>query len=140
MEESSDTTGEERGDMEPIRDDGWARLYTDYRAQLVTGLQSSYDQFDKAILQLSSGGLALSLGFIREIVPLRESTFKPVLILSWVLFGVAILSTLWSYITSHSDAPEKKLKPRSISFGSVEAWTVVTSGSRLHSSRPGRPK
>jgi hypothetical protein len=44
-------------------DEQCLKVYTDYRGRLETQLQAAYDQFDKAILTLSGGALALSSEF-----------------------------------------------------------------------------
>ena len=43
------------------------KLYAEYRGRLEAQLQAAYDQFDKAILTLSGGALALSIGFIKDV-------------------------------------------------------------------------
>ena len=76
------------------------KLYAEYRGRLETQLQAAYDQFDKAILTLSGGALALSIGFIKDVVPLSRAVWKPLLISSWVGFAVAVLLTVVSFLVS----------------------------------------
>lgn len=63
-------------------------------------LLSSSNQFDSAILTISSGMLALSLGFIKEVVPIKGSVWLDVLLASWCLLGAAVLSTVVSFLFS----------------------------------------
>ena len=70
---------------------------------LVLALQrlvSNADNFDKAILTYSAAGLALSLGFLKDFVPVTEASLSWLLYGSWALFVLAVLFTLLSYLTS----------------------------------------
>ena len=59
---------------------------------------SNVENLDKAILSLSSAGLGLSLVFIRNVVKLAAANHVWVLQVSWLMFGLAITSTLLSYL------------------------------------------
>ena len=59
---------------------------------------SNVENLDKAILSLSSAGLGLSLIFIRNVVKLAEANHVWVLYTSWLMFVLAITSTLLSYL------------------------------------------
>ena len=59
---------------------------------------SNVENLDKAILSLSSAGLGLSLAFIRNVVPLAQANHVWVLHVSWLVFVLAITSTLLSYL------------------------------------------
>ena len=63
-------------------------------------LLSSSNQFDSAILTISSGMLALSLGFIKEVVPFKGAVWLEFLMASWCLLGGAVLSTVLSFLFS----------------------------------------
>lgn len=81
-------------------DDQAFKLYADYRGRLEAQRQAVYDQFDKAILTLSGGALALSIGFVKDVVPLSRAHWKPLLVASWLLFALAVLSTVVSFLVS----------------------------------------
>lgn len=81
-------------------DEQTERLYAQYRQHLLEGRRLSFQQFDKAVLTLSGGGLGLSLTFIDRVVPLSTATHKWILALAWGLFAVSVMSTLISFITS----------------------------------------
>lgn len=83
-------------------------LFHEIQNHLLNARQSSYEQFDKAILTLSTGGLGLSLVFIKDIIPLAEAVCISLLLTSWVLFVAAILSTLSSFVLSQY-ATDKQL-------------------------------
>ena len=85
------------------------KLFSEYDKQLLADRSKSYEAFDKAILTLSGGGLALSLTFINNIIPLATAKNIGVLIVSWVLFALSILITLTSFVSSQF-ALEKQRK------------------------------
>jgi amino acid transporter len=58
-----------------------------------------FEQFDKAILTLSSGGLGLSLTFIKDKAIYYHVTHMILLKCSWDFFTIAILSTILSFRT-----------------------------------------
>jgi len=74
--------------------------YLKERKLLVEAQQQSYQQFDKAILTLSSGGLGVSIIFLRDILPLEQITNYCFLIGSWILFTISITCTLISFLAS----------------------------------------
>jgi len=57
-------------------------------------------QFDKQILFISSGALGLSFTFIKDIVELETAICKGLLLVSWILFSIVILMSLFSHYTS----------------------------------------
>lgn len=59
---------------------------------------SNVENLDKAILSLSSAGLGLSLVFIKNVVKLTEANYVWILHVSWLMFVLAITSTLLSYL------------------------------------------
>lgn len=73
------------------------QLYNDHKKQAWEDIQSSTDSYDQSLLTLSSGVLALSIGFIKDIVPLQQATHLGLLYFSWVSFGLCILTTVLSF-------------------------------------------
>lgn len=67
---------------------------------MLEALKGSHEQYDKAILTLSSGGLALSITLLKDLFPVEKVVLPGVLVWSWYLFGAAIISTLFSFLTS----------------------------------------
>jgi len=59
--------------------------------------RASSDEFDKAMLTLSSGALGLSLAFIKDIVPLKEAASIDWLYASWGCFILCIVVTVLSF-------------------------------------------
>ena len=73
-------------------------LYVKEEEELSKRDLSNVENLDKAILSLSSAGLGLSLVFIRNVVKLSEATYVWILHISWLMFVLAITSTLLSYL------------------------------------------
>lgn len=78
------------------------KVYLDERKLLVDAIREGARSFDKAILTLSAGAFGLSLTFIKQIAPTIQPGTICLLITSWVFFGVSILVTLISFLTSQS--------------------------------------
>ncbi|QQG66071.1 hypothetical protein [Desulfobulbus oligotrophicus] len=72
-------------------------IYGNTRQDLLTRNLSNSEKYDNAILTLSTGILAISLAFIKDIVPLNKVSYIYLLITSWISFGLAIVSTLVSF-------------------------------------------
>ena len=103
---------EEHQDSYDEPDDESERDYEQYlkeRDELLKRELSNSQLFDKAILALSSAGLGFSLAFIRKGFSLAEATQVYLLYSSWILFAVAIASTLISFFTGQC-AIKKQLK------------------------------
>ena len=58
------------------------------------------NMIDKAILTLSSASFGVSFAFITKIVLLKDASCLILLKLSWIAFGLAILSTIISFLLS----------------------------------------
>jgi uncharacterized membrane protein len=76
------------------------KVYADLKAELFKRQHSNSDNFDKAILTYSSAGLALSLGFLKDFIPITLASASWLLFSSWILFIVAVVVTLFSFIAS----------------------------------------
>lgn len=75
-------------------------LYASTRADLLNRQMSNSENFDKAILSLSTGLLGISLAFIKDVVPLERAEFKILIVASWYCLAFSIISTIISFITS----------------------------------------
>lgn len=76
------------------------KVHAELKGELFKRQLSNSDNFDKAILTYSSAGLALSLGFLKDFIPINHANASWLLFLSWILFGVAVAVTLFSFISS----------------------------------------
>lgn len=68
--------------------------YTDYNRGVGAVYRENIKIFDNQILALSAGTLGLSLTFVSNLVDLQAAIILPLLVLSWLLLGAAILAVL----------------------------------------------
>jgi len=89
-------------DPERIRKDEDARyqIYLDENKALVTGEEASADQFDKNILMLAAGAIAISLVFLEKIAPHPQESTLFYLRCAWGGLVASLLLTLSSFLTS----------------------------------------
>lgn len=73
----------------------------EYRLHLVEAQQKSLEAFDKTILSLSGGALAISLVFVHDIIGDGEIRGSCLLFIAWVCWIVSMVSTLSSFLLSH---------------------------------------
>lgn len=73
----------------------------EYRQHLVEAQQKSLESFDKTILSLSGGALAISLVFVHDIIGDGEMSGACLLFIAWVCWIVSMVSTLSSFLFSH---------------------------------------
>lgn len=95
--------------LEPVSDDdeieeGWQEHMADRQEafgrmdqHLLEMRQSSLEKSDELTIALSSAFLALSIGFIKEIVPLERSILMWVLVTSWICFFGATAVNFFSH-------------------------------------------
>jgi hypothetical protein len=92
-------------------------LLTEYIRQARADMQSSSDSYDESLLKLSGGALALSLAFIKDIVPLKDAHYMWMLFVSWLAFAICILCVIASYRLS-ADVQEPSIEDaRKMYFG-----------------------
>lgn len=72
--------------------------FSKHREQAWKDRQGNSDEFDKNLLTFSSGGLGLSLAFIKDIVPLAHAAWAGLLYVSWFCFVACITTTIFSYL------------------------------------------
>jgi hypothetical protein len=68
------------------------------REDLLKRQLSNNESYDKAILSLSSAGLALSLTAVKFVIPLNHAADVWVLKASWVLFLITVILSLSAYL------------------------------------------
>jgi hypothetical protein len=85
------------------------KIHEAYRNELLKRQLSNAENFDKAILTYSSAGLAFSLGFLKDFVPIDHAIAPYFLFISWASFVIAILLTIFSYCVSQA-AIDKQLE------------------------------
>ena len=75
-------------------------IYLEERKVLVQAQKEESRQFDKAILTLAAGALAISITFINQIAPHPKPWTICFLAWGWVAFVTSLISTLISFLTS----------------------------------------
>lgn len=85
--------------------DGRSRLYTETRADLLARQMSNSEKFDGAILAVSTAALGFTLNLATEVAATGStragrSAAQMWLASLWLVFGLAILSTILSFIFS----------------------------------------
>ena len=73
------------------------QLHDEYRRKVWEDSKSGSENFDKYLLTFSSGALALSLSFIKDVVHVENVQSFSLLIVSWICFLACILITLISF-------------------------------------------
>lgn len=76
------------------------RLYERHRDDLSKRQISNAENLDKSILTYSGAGLALSLGFLKDFIPIRQAEFAWALYGSWIFFTLAMVLVIVSYVLS----------------------------------------
>src|ERR1700689_3202588 len=67
-------------------------------AQIAEAERGNAEPFDKAVLTLSSGALALSFTFAKDIVPRSVAKHNWLLFFSWTAFVLALIVTTIGYL------------------------------------------
>ena len=76
------------------------RLLEALTAEIRKRQVSSSENFDRYVLTLSSGGLAVSLGFLKDFLPIDRSLWPWALYTSWFMLTVATVVTMLSFLAS----------------------------------------
>lgn len=71
-----------------------------YREMLESLKQSSQDSYDKTVISLSGGALGISFAFVKDIVGEWPANSTGWLFAAWVLWGLSVLSVLFSFLCS----------------------------------------
>lgn len=77
-------------------------IFATYKAEVDKRELSNTDNYDKNILTLSSAGLAISLTVFKDIAPHDQTAYVWLLYSAWILFGCAILATIFSFLISNA--------------------------------------
>ena len=71
-----------------------------YKQSVVTAKENrkySEQEYDKSIVYLAGGGLALTIGFVKDILKITEATNVGLLLVSWICFSTCLLINLLSH-------------------------------------------
>lgn len=85
------------------------RLLAETRADLLKRQLSNAENYDKAILSLSTAFLGFSFAFMKDLVPAHQAEWLGLLYGSWVLLTGAVLTTIVTFLVSQK-AIDQQLK------------------------------
>ena len=72
----------------------------EYRKNLVEGERKSQEQYDKTVLSLSGGALAISFAFLKDYLTGRQAIGLGFLLAAWIAWGLSSTITLASFYAS----------------------------------------
>jgi hypothetical protein len=117
----------------PDGDKAWNDWYWKQFEQIKRDIDSGADNFDKSMLTLSSGALAVSLAFIKDIVPLARAAWILTLLFSWVAFALCIVTTVVSFLFSIEALKKQRIlldemlstKDRELEKSQTSGWSTA---------------
>lgn len=89
-----------KAEKDSTEDDPAVKYYEERRKSLEDIRSSSMDSFDKAILQVSTGALVITITFIDKIGKPYDLCTNYLLICFWILFLAVILLNIFSYYSA----------------------------------------
>lgn len=78
-----------------------AELMAAYRQSLIDAEKQGQESFDKTVLSLSGGALAISFVFIKDVIGPHPIVLPQLLLSAWVCWALSTLSILVSFYTSN---------------------------------------
>jgi hypothetical protein len=75
----------------------WKQFCEEERNEAYTAIKENQQEYDKQVLTLSAGFIALVISFIDKIVPLREASYLPLLYCSLSIMCLCMLGVIASY-------------------------------------------
>jgi len=80
------------------------KLFAEARAELQARHLANSDAFDKAVLALSTVFLGLSIGFLKDFIPLHLAQWQGVLVFSWLALVASVVLTVVSFFLGQQAA------------------------------------
>ncbi len=104
------------------------RLLAETRADLLKRQLSNAENYDKAILSLSTASLGFSVGFLKDFVPIAIAKYPWILYGSWITLLLAVVATVLSYYFSqHAIVQQLERAEEYYNRGSDETPSRTTS-------------
>ena len=103
-------------------------MFYSYREDLLKRNLSNTENYDKAILTLSSASLGLSLALVKLIIPIQEASFFWMLYSNWALLILSIFSSLSAYLISNKALEKELSKARSYYLENDESAFDIKNG------------
>lgn len=76
------------------------KLLADFTTEVRKRQMSSSENFDKSVLTLATSGLAASLAFLKDFIPIGQAICPWMLYASWALLTAATVITMLSFLAS----------------------------------------
>ena len=67
------------------------------KQQVIEGRKSAEEHFDTLLVSLNAGGLTLTVGFVKDLVPLKGAIHLQLLPITWLFFVVSLMLNLLSH-------------------------------------------
>ena len=77
-------------------------LYWNERKLLIEAERDGSKTFDKAMLTFTSGAFAISITFLKDIIPFPHQNTLWLLGWSWLLFALSLIAILFSFLASQN--------------------------------------
>lgn len=105
----------------------WEASYRDERNKLIDGEQDYSKSYDKYVLTLSGGALALSVTFIHDIIGDGPVRVPALIVLAWISFTLSVAAAL---VAIHQSGPlfrdfRDTLDRKAQHAGDKFSWTEV---------------
>ncbi len=86
---------------EPPMDEKHFERLTKYAETTQKAIEYSVERFDILIISLSSSGMVLSIGFVKDVIP-DFSQVNPILLkITWMLFALSLIMNLVSQVSGY---------------------------------------
>lgn len=82
-------------------------MFMEYRTDLLSRQQSNQQNYDKAIMTLSSAGFAISVTAVQFLITQKQSVNFDLIVYSWWLFFSTIVTSLLAYVVSNAAINQK---------------------------------
>jgi len=70
------------------------------REHLIEASQKSQEDYDKTLITLSGGALAVTFGFLKDVVGLSAGGSRTTLLIAWACWCASLACTLFSFLMS----------------------------------------
>lgn len=92
---------ESKPDTTKKADKDLVRSLQKYTETTQKNMQYALERFDVLIISLSSSGMVLSIGFVKDIIP-EFSQVNPILLkITWLLFALSLIMNLFSQVSGY---------------------------------------
>jgi hypothetical protein len=78
------------------------QLYLEERKLLIGAEAEGARSFDKAVLMVASGSFAVSIAFLKDVVPVPLPQSRWLILVAWFFFAASILSIIGSFLTTQA--------------------------------------